>query len=77
MMDDEVTAEMEEGDVFGNLFLNREKSMVNRIVAETDAVVFLLSVYDFYNVMANNYELAQNFIENLNQRIDQQKAVII
>ncbi|UII30537.1 hypothetical protein LVD17_19790 [Fulvivirga ulvae] len=54
------------GDVFGHIFNLEEHIEATHIVAFGDAVIFHLSVFNFYNVMANHHELAQGFIKNIN-----------
>lgn len=56
---------LKKGQVFGNLFNLEHKTEADVIESFGDSVVFHISVYDFYNVMANHHELAQGFIKNI------------
>ena len=56
------------GEVFGTIFNFDEKVSATTVEAFGDSVVFYLSVFDFYNVMANHHELAQGFINNINKQ---------
>ncbi|MEQ9118500.1 hypothetical protein [Fulvivirga sp.] len=56
---------LKKGDVFGTLFHLENKIEADTIESFGDSVVFHISVYDFYNVMANHHELAQGFIKNI------------
>lgn len=58
---------LKRGEVFGNLFSHDDTMEADEIEAFGDAVVFHVSVYDFYNVMANHHELAQGFIKNISK----------
>ncbi len=58
---------LKKGEVFGNLFNLEDKIEATHIEAFGDAVVFHISVYDFYNVMADHHELAQGFIKNISR----------
>ena len=55
------------GEVFGSIF-NMENLKATTVEAFGNSVVFYLSVFDFYNVMANHHELAQGFINNINKQ---------
>lgn len=65
MNGEEEVMRLKTGDVFGNVFNLNEQQEATHQMAFGDAVVFHLSVYDFYNVMANHHELAQGFIKNI------------
>lgn len=52
-------------NVFGNIFSVQDRIEGDSLEAFGDAVVFHISVYDFYNVMADHHELAQGFIKNI------------
>lgn len=65
MNEDKEVMRLKTGDVFGNVFSLNERTEATHLVAFGDAVVFHLSVFDFYNVLANHHELAQGFIKNI------------
>ncbi|ELR69994.1 hypothetical protein C900_04421 [Fulvivirga imtechensis AK7] len=65
MNGDSEVMRLKTGDVFGNVFSLDERIEASHLVAFGDAVVFHLSVFDFYNVLANHHELAQRFIKNI------------
>jgi len=67
------TAKLTSGDVLGNIFMVNEKITADHLEAFGRAVIFHLSVFDFYNVMANHHELAQGFIKNINKHILENK----
>lgn len=54
------------GEVFGQIFSLSERIDATHVLAFGDAVIFHLSIYNFYNVMANHHELAQGLIKNIN-----------
>lgn len=60
------------GDIFGNIFNVKGQEEATHLEAFGRAVIFELSVFDFYNVMANHLELAQQFIKNVTQDISEQ-----
>jgi ATP:ADP antiporter, AAA family len=67
--DDMEIGRVKKGQVYGNLFRLEGVDEGDTIVAFGDAVVFNISVYDFYNVMANHHELAQGFIKNIEKTL--------
>jgi hypothetical protein len=56
---------MTKGDLVGDLFQEGASMHITEIVATERSVVFKISLYDFYFVMANNYELVQGLIKNI------------
>lgn len=56
---------MSKGDVVGDLFQEGPPTHITEIVATERSVVFKISLYDFYFVMANHYELVQGLIKNI------------
>lgn len=60
---------LERSDVFGSIFQSQEIKIATSLTAETDAVVFLLPVVDFYNILANHHELTQQFVKNVSKKI--------
>ncbi|HNP19041.1 MAG TPA: hypothetical protein PKL31_11440 [Fulvivirga sp.] len=65
---------VKKGAVYGNLFKLEGSDDGDEIEAFGDAVVFHISVYDFYNVMANHHELAQGFIKNIEETLTKEVA---
>lgn len=65
--DDRELKRIKKSEVYGNIFNLDKKLVGNTIEAFGDAVVFHISVYDFYNVMADHHELAQGFIKNIGE----------
>lgn len=59
---------LKKGEVFGNVLSINNRIEVDQIEAFGNAVVFHISVYDFYNVMADHHELAQGFIKNISNK---------
>lgn len=55
-------------EVFGNLFHEGATSDITKVVAKDRAVVFNISLIDFYFVMASHYDLAQGLIHNVTER---------
>ena len=56
-------------DVFGSVFQSGEIRKATKVEALSDSVVFLLSIDDFYSIMANHHELTQQFVKNVSKRI--------
>ena len=65
---------LKKGDVYGHVFDLDNVNNGDEIEAFGDAVVFHVSVYDFYNVMANHHELTQGFIKNILKTNSSEKA---
>ncbi len=61
-------SKLKKGDVYGNIFHLQSDHSADTIEAFGRAVVFHISVFDFYNVMANHHELAQGFINNVGKQ---------
>ncbi len=53
------------GDVVGDLFQEGPPIKITGLVASERAVVFKITLHDFYFVMANHHELAQGLIKNI------------
>ncbi len=50
-------------EVYGSIFESAKRSLGTEVVAIKPSVTFILSTYDFYNVMANHHELTQVFLK--------------
>ena len=72
--DNKEVKRLRKGEVFGRLFNNEDKIFANELEAFGKAVIFHISVYDFYNVMADHHELAQGFIKNIGRKQDSEIA---
>ncbi|MBL6445900.1 hypothetical protein JMN32_06250 [Fulvivirga sp. 29W222] len=66
MQEESEVQRLKTGEVFGHIFNLDDHREATHIMAFGDAVIFHLSVYNFYNVMANHHELAQGLIKNIN-----------
>ncbi len=67
--DDEPVRTMKEKDVFGEIFsLDSEKSITSLSV-KNETIIFQISLNDFFNVMANQHELAQSFINSVSNNL--------
>jgi len=55
------------GDAFGNVLKLKGRVEATHIEAFGRAVLFHLSMHEFYTVMANHHELAQGFIKNISK----------
>ena len=68
-MDGQEKEKIGNGEVYGNILQINDKIEADRLEAFGRAVVFTISIYDFYNVMAQHHELAKSFINNVNKYI--------
>ncbi|MGK7389456.1 MAG: Npt1/Npt2 family nucleotide transporter [Candidatus Cyclobacteriaceae bacterium M2_1C_046] len=60
------------GNILGTLFLKSPLPEVNRLEARQRTIIFTISIYHFYNVLANHHELAQDFLKSINQDIKEE-----
>jgi AAA family ATP:ADP antiporter len=58
-------ATLKKGDVIGDLFQEGPPLKTTGLIANERAVVFKITLHDFYFVMANYHELAQGLIKNI------------
>lgn len=61
--------QLKKGEVFGYVFRTGERIPATHIEALSTSVVFVLSVFDFYNIMAHHHELAQAFLKNIGKKL--------
>jgi ATP:ADP antiporter, AAA family len=66
--DNDEIATLKKGDVIGDLFQEGPPLKMTGLVATERAVVFKITLHDFYFVMANYHELAQGLIKNVTGR---------
>ena len=59
------SAEMTRGNVYGDIFQERTVVPVRAIEAIERAIVFRINIMDFYFVMVNNHELIEGMIANI------------
>ena len=60
---------VKKGEVFGNVFRTGERINATGITAHNTAVLFVLPVFDFFNIMAHHHELAQVFLKNIEKKL--------
>jgi hypothetical protein len=63
--DNEEIGTLKKGDVVGDLFQEGPPVRITGLSAVERAVVFKITLHDFYFVMANHHELAQGLIKNI------------
>ena len=63
----EVVQELNQDEVFGDLFHQGPTPAITQIEAKNRAVVFKINLVDFYFVMASHYDLAQGLIRNVTE----------
>ena len=64
---EEVVQELNQDEVFGDLFHEGPTPTITQIEAKNRAVVFKINLVDFYFVMASHYDLAQGLIRNVTE----------
>lgn len=62
------------GDILGRLFSKSQLPEIEILEARQRAVIFSISVYNFYNVMANHHELAQDFLISIHKNKEEKTA---
>jgi ATP:ADP antiporter, AAA family len=66
-------AHYKKGDVYGELFQDGPAPIANSLQAKERAVVFRISLTDFYFVMANHHELVEGLTRNITQQKETSK----
>ncbi len=64
----DVVQQLKQGDVFGDLFQEGVIPTITEAEANGRAVVFKISLVDFYFVLATHHDLAQGLIENITEK---------
>lgn len=64
----EIIQELKQGEVFGDLFQEGSIPTITEIEAINRAVIFKITLADFYFVMASHYDLAQGLIYNVTEK---------
>lgn len=65
--DNDLIANLNRGDVFGEIFQQQQASTLTLIEATERSVVFKINLVDFYFVLANHHELVQGLIRNITE----------
>jgi ATP:ADP antiporter, AAA family len=65
--DDIIVATLKKGDAYGDLFQDGPAPSANNLEASERAVVFKITLVDFYFVMANHHQLVQGLIKNITE----------
>jgi AAA family ATP:ADP antiporter len=72
-LEDNTTALLNRGDVYGDVFQEDPVIPVRRIEATERAIVFRINSADFYLVMVNNPELMEGMIRNIPGEVETEK----
>jgi ATP:ADP antiporter, AAA family len=64
----EIIQELKQGEVFGDLFQEGPTTNITEVEAINRAVIFKITLADFYFVMASHYDLAQGLIYNVTEK---------
>ena len=67
--EDREVMKLKTGNILGNLFSKGNLPEIDTLEARGRAVVFSISVFHFYNVMANHHELAQDFLISIHKNL--------
>lgn len=70
--DDKTLYKLEEGDVWGEIFVIDHTDHANSIQAVKKTVLFQITLNDFYNVISNQHELAQEFINSVSKNLSKE-----
>jgi hypothetical protein len=65
--DNDLVANLNRGDVYGEIFQQQQASTLTLIEASERSVVFKINLMDFYFVLANHHELVQGLIRNMTE----------
>jgi ATP:ADP antiporter, AAA family len=65
--DDTIVATLKKGQAYGDLFQDGPAPEANNLEATERAVVFKITLVDFYFVMANHHQLVQGLIKNITE----------
>jgi ATP:ADP antiporter, AAA family len=66
--ENQIVQDLNQNEVFGDLFQEGPTPMINEITAKDRAVIFKIALADFYFVMASHYDLAQGLIHNVTEK---------
>ncbi len=66
---DQKNIEIKNFEVFSDFFLQDEVFKSETLKAKTRTVVFQLNMIDFYNILADHHDLAQEFINNITAKV--------
>lgn len=59
-------------DVFGDIFSMDEEEKITSLTVRGETIIFQLGLNDFFDVMANQHELAQGFINNVSKKLSKE-----
>ena len=59
---------LKEKEVFGEIFSMGSEQNITSLVVKGETIVFQLSLNDFFDVMSNQSELAQEFISSVSKK---------
>jgi signal-transduction protein with cAMP-binding, CBS, and nucleotidyltransferase domain len=65
---DKTLAQLNKGNVYGDIFQNGPAQLVTMVEAHERSIVFKINLADFYFVMANHHELVEGLIKNITQQ---------
>ncbi|MDH5476537.1 MAG: hypothetical protein OEX22_12645, partial [Cyclobacteriaceae bacterium] len=66
---DKVIHELKEKDVWGEIFILGHINDSDAIKASEDSILFEINLNDFYSVLSNQHELAQEFIDKVSEKL--------
>jgi len=66
--DDEALVTLGTKEVFGDIFTMDESKNITSLSVKGETIIFQITLNDFFDVMANQHELAQGFISNISSK---------
>ena len=72
--EDDPLISLKEKDVFGDIFTMDESKSTTSLTVKGETIIFQITLNDFFDVMANQHELAQSFISNISSKFIKQET---